>query len=339
MQGVALQIPFKPISFWYRLQSPRGYQGYYARLCAGIALGLALLGLSPMGAMVQAMPRDTDVSPASSTQSSLRTLHLEGAGISLSVNPKAWVNAQTNASQKKPSKLPEKTLQKTSKAKPTKPEGSPSSQELSLTPELQLLVLLTILSLAPAILVLGTAFTRVVIVLAMVRQALGTPQLPPNQVLVGLALILTFFIMAPTVQTMQTTALKPYMDGAISQTVAMQRLEQPLRHFMFRQTNLKDLGLFIKLAKLPAPKNRASVPTYVLLPAFVISELKTAFQLGFLLFLPFLIIDLAVSSILVSMGMMFLPPATISLPFKIILFVLVDGWHLLCQALILGYQQ
>ncbi|MFM7468884.1 MAG: flagellar type III secretion system pore protein FliP [Vampirovibrionales bacterium] len=298
-----------------------------------IAFGMSgvwtLMGEMPFAkALVPSLPIHTHSNVHAASRPALQTLHLEGPGIQLQVTPNAWVAPPKKTTNSKPS-AGQAPLEAASQV----------TEPLSLTPELQLLVLLTILSLAPAILVLGTAFTRVVIVLAMVRQALGTPQLPPNQVLIGLALILTFFIMAPTVQTMQRTALKPYMAGEISQPVAMQRIEQPLRQFMFRQTNVKDLGLFVKLAKLPAPKNRASVPTYVLLPAFVISELKTAFQLGFLLFLPFLIIDLAVSSILVSMGMMFLPPATISLPFKIILFVLVDGWHLLCQALILGYQQ
>jgi flagellar biosynthesis protein FliP len=263
-------------------------------------------------------------------------LAVAAPGVRLEVRPDELARPLTQATAASKAKA-----QKTSPTKSTAPGTEPlgtNEMRLSLTPELQLLVLLTVLSLAPAILVLGTAFTRIVIVLAMVRQALGTPQLPPNQVLIGLSLILTFFVMAPTLQTMEKTALRPFMEGKISQPVAVQRAEAPLRDFMFGQTQMKDLALFIKLAKLKHPKNRREVPTYVLLPAFVISELKTAFQLGFMLFLPFLIIDLAVSSILVSLGMMFLPPATLALPFKLILFVLVDGWHLLCKALVLGFQ-
>lgn len=202
---------------------------------------------------------------------------------------------------------------------------------------IQILMLLTVLTLAPAILVMSTAFTRIVIVLSLARQAIGSPQLPPNQVVIGFSLILTFFVMAPTFGQINDTALKPYMAHKINQEQAMDRALKPMRKFMFKQTHDKDLALFLRLAKLKAPKTQADVPTYVLLPAFVISELKTAFQLGFVIFLPFLIIDMVVSSILVSMGMLFLPPITISLPFKIILFVLIDGWHLLSEALVLGF--
>lgn len=202
---------------------------------------------------------------------------------------------------------------------------------------LQVLVLLTVLTLAPAILVMATAFTRIVIVLSLVRQAIGTPQLPPAQVIVGLSLILTFFVMSPTLNTINEQALKPYLAGSMNQEVALNTAIKPVRSFMFKQTHNKDLELFVGLAKLKRPKNAGDVPTYVLLPAFVISELKTAFQLGFVIFLPFLIIDVVVSSILVSMGMIFLPPMTISLPFKIVLFVLVDGWHLIAKALVAGF--
>ena len=204
---------------------------------------------------------------------------------------------------------------------------------------LQVLILLTILSIAPSILLLSTAFTRIVIVLSLVRQALGTPTLPPTQVLVSMALILSFFVMAPTFDKINKTAWIPYNKGAITQEVALEKAVAPLRLFMFKQTHESDIGLFMKLAKLGKPQTTNDVPTHVLLPAFIISELKTAFQLGFVLFLPFLIIDLVVSSILVSMGMMFLPPASIALPFKLILFVLVDGWHLLCQALVVGFRE
>lgn len=203
---------------------------------------------------------------------------------------------------------------------------------------LQVMILLTVLTLAPAILVMTTAFTRIVIVLSLVRQAIGLPSLPPNQVLIGFALILTFFVMAPTFDVINKQALQPYLSSKIPQQVALDRAIKPLNKFMLRQTHDSDLALFIKLAKIKAPKTREQVPTYILLPAFVISELKTAFQLGFIVFLPFLVIDMVVSSILVSMGMLFLPPVTISLPFKIVLFVLVDGWHLISEALVLGFR-
>lgn len=202
---------------------------------------------------------------------------------------------------------------------------------------LQILVMMTVLTLAPAILVMGTAFTRIVIVLSLVRQAIGTPQLPPSQVIIGLSLILTFFVMSPTFNQMNSEAFKPYFTGAMTQEAALTKAMTPLRTFMFKQTAPKDLELFMGLAKLKKPKNRSDVPTYVLLPSFTISELKTAFQLGFIIFLPFLIIDMVVSSILVSMGMLFLPPTSISLPFKLVLFVLVDGWHLISQSLVAGF--
>lgn len=202
---------------------------------------------------------------------------------------------------------------------------------------LQILVLLTVLTLAPAILIMSTSFTRIVIVLSMVRQAIGLPTLPPNQVIVGLSLILTFFVMSPTLTKMNDTAIQPYMKGQMSQEAAITKAMEPLRLFMFHQTQQKDIELFMGLAKLPKPKTTVDVPTHVLLPSFIISELKTAFQLGFVIFLPFLIIDVVVASILVSLGMIFLPPATISLPFKIVLFVLVDGWHLITRALVLGF--
>jgi len=213
--------------------------------------------------------------------------------------------------------------------------ASSSPQEVS--QGLQILILLTILTLAPAMLILTTAFTRIVIVMSLVRQAMGIPNLPPNQVILGLSLILTFFVMAPTFNTINEKALQPYIAGTIAQQAALDNAVEPLRLFMFKQTHEKDIALFTKLAKLPKPKTTKNVPTYVLLPAFIISELKTAFQLGFMVFLPFLVIDLVISSVLVSMGMMFLPPASIALPFKIILFVLADGWQLISQALVLGF--
>jgi flagellar biosynthetic protein FliP len=198
----------------------------------------------------------------------------------------------------------------------------------------QLLMLLTLVTLLPGLLLSVTGFTRILIVLGFVRNALGTQSMPPNQVLAGIAFFLTLFVMSPTLTKVNNDAIKPWRAHKISQSVAIERAQEPLRTFMFKQTRDSDLGLFVKLAKLPRPKTRADVPTQVLIPAFVISELKTAFQIGFLIFIPFLIIDMVVSSTLMSMGMMMLPPMLISLPFKILLFVLVDGWHLVIEGVV-----
>ncbi|HEX3014863.1 MAG TPA: flagellar type III secretion system pore protein FliP [Desulfobacteria bacterium] len=199
---------------------------------------------------------------------------------------------------------------------------------------LQLFLLFTVLSLAPAILMMMTSFTRIVVVLSFVRNALGTQQLPPNQVIVGLALFLTFFVMAPTWNQINTQALQPFMQNKIDRNQAFTNAEEPLRTFMFKQTRQKDLQLFVNLSKLPRPKTYRDIPTYVLIPSFIISELRIAFQMGFAIFIPFLIIDMIVSSTLMSMGMMMLPPMMISLPFKLLLFVLVDGWDLVVQSLV-----
>jgi flagellar biosynthesis protein FliP len=201
----------------------------------------------------------------------------------------------------------------------------------------QILILLAGVTLVPALLFTVTGFTRILIVLGFIRSGLGTPAAPPNQVLVGIALFLTIFVMAPTFTQIKDDAFEPLQKGEITQVQALKRAEAPLRTFMFKQTRTKDLALFTKLAKLDSPKTRADVPTYVLIPAFIISELKTAFQIGFLIFLPFLIIDLVVSSVLMSMGMMMLPPIFISLPFKILLFVLVDGWALVTESLVKSF--
>jgi len=198
----------------------------------------------------------------------------------------------------------------------------------------QLLILVGAVTLVPALLFCVTGFTRILVVLGFIRTGLGTPTAPPNQVLVGIALFLTIFVMAPTFTKIKTDAIDPLTSNKITQAEALDRGQKPLREFMFRQTRTKDLALFVNLAKMPRPKTRADVPTYVLIPAFIISELKTAFQIGFLIFLPFLVIDLVVSSTLMSMGMMMLPPAFISLPFKILLFVLVDGWDLITRSLV-----
>ncbi len=201
----------------------------------------------------------------------------------------------------------------------------------------QLLLLIGALSLLPAVLFTLTGFTRILIVLGFIRTGLGTPTAPPNQVLVGIALFLTIFVMAPTFNQIKTDAFDPLSAGKISQTTALKRAEAPMREFMFDQTRTKDIALFAGMAKLKQPETRSDIPTYVLIPAFIISELKTAFQIGFLIFLPFLIIDLVISSTLMSMGMMMLPPVFISLPFKILLFVLVDGWNLVTRALVQSF--
>ena len=198
----------------------------------------------------------------------------------------------------------------------------------------QLLLLIGGISLVPALLFTVTGFTRILIVLGFIRSGLGTPTAPPNQVLVGIALFLTLFVMAPTFNAINKDAIQPLRESKISQKTALKRAEGPMREFMFDQTRTKDIALFAKLAKLKDPETRSDIPTYVLIPAFTISELKTAFQIGFLIFLPFLIIDLVVASTLMSMGMMMLPPIFISLPFKILLFVLVDGWNLVTRSLV-----
>jgi flagellar biosynthetic protein FliP len=198
----------------------------------------------------------------------------------------------------------------------------------------QLLLLVAGITLVPALLFCVTGFTRILIVLGFIRTGLGTPTAPPNQVLIGIAFFLTVFVMAPTLKEVKSEAIDPLVQGRITQAEALERGEKPLREFMFKQTRTKDLALFVKLAKLERPRTRADVPTWVLIPAFIISELKTAFQIGFLIFLPFLIIDLVVASTLMSMGMIMLPPVFISLPFKILLFVLVDGWNLVTRSLV-----
>ena len=202
------------------------------------------------------------------------------------------------------------------------------------TDAVQLLLLVGAITLVPALLFTVTGFTRILVVLGFIRSGLGTPTAPPNQVLVGIALFLTIFVMAPTFKAVKEDAIDPLSKDQITQSQAFERGQKPIREFMFRQTREKDLALFVKLGEVDSPKTRQDVPTYVLIPAFIISELKTAFQIGFLIFLPFLVIDLVVSSTLMSMGMIMLPPILISLPFKILLFVLVDGWNLVTRSLV-----
>lgn len=217
-----------------------------------------------------------------------------------------------------------------------------SSNLLSQSPQavgntVQLLILLTILSLAPSILILMTCFTRIVIVLGFVRTSMGTQQMPPNQVIIGLALFLTFFIMAPVFSQANHDSFQPYLKGTITQQEAVKKAEAPFKTFMAKQTRQKDLALFMSYGHYSMPKSVQDIPLTALVPAYTISELQTAFQMGFMIFIPFLIIDMVVASILMSMGMMMLPPVMISLPFKILLFVMVDGWYLIVKSLLLSY--
>ena len=204
--------------------------------------------------------------------------------------------------------------------------------ELSTT--LQIIILMTVLALAPSILIMITSFIRFAVVLSFLRHAMGIHQAPPNQLLIALALILTFFVMAPIVDRAYSDGIKPYLDKQIEQKEAYEKAMQPFREFMLSQTREKDLALFVNIAKLDQPENADDVPIHVLVPGFVISELRTAFQIAFVLFVPFLVIDMVVASVLMSMGMMMLPPIIVSLPFKILLFVLVDGWYLLVKSLV-----
>ncbi len=203
----------------------------------------------------------------------------------------------------------------------------------------KLFLLLTVLSLAPSILIMTTCFTRIVIVLSFTRNALATQQMPPNQVLMGLALFLTFFIMAPTFSEVNKTALQPLFDEKITLQQAYDRGSIPIKNFMANETDQKDLALFLKFSKIKEkPKTIQDVPLTTLIPAFTISELRTAFSMGFLIFIPFLVIDMIVASVLMAMGMMMLPPVMISLPFKILLFILVDGWYLIIQSLFISFK-
>jgi flagellar biosynthetic protein FliP len=202
---------------------------------------------------------------------------------------------------------------------------------------LEIVLLLTVLTVSPAILILMTSFTRVAVVLSFLRYALGTQQTPSNQIIAGMALFLTFYIMMPVWKDINDQALQPYLHEEISQQTALERAVEPVRRFMMRQTREKDLALFVAMSKMERPRNQKDIPMSVLIPAFVISELKTAFFIGFVLYVPFLIIDMVVASVLLSMGMMMLPPILISLPFKLMLFVLVDGWYLVVGSMVRSF--
>ncbi|RYM07171.1 flagellar biosynthesis protein FliP [Sporolactobacillus sp. THM7-7] len=212
-----------------------------------------------------------------------------------------------------------------------------TNQPQDVATTIQLLLILTVLSLAPAIILLMTSFTRIIVVLSFVRTSLSTQQMPPNQVLIGLALFLTFFIMAPVYGDINTHAVQPYLKHQISQREAVSRAETPVKSFMAKETRQKDLNLFLNYGNYKTPERVQDIPLMALVPAFIISELKTAFQMGFMIFIPFLVIDMVVSSILMAMGMMMLPPVMISLPFKILLFIMVDGWYLIVESLLNSY--
>jgi flagellar biosynthetic protein FliP len=203
---------------------------------------------------------------------------------------------------------------------------------------LQVLFLVTILALAPSILIMMTSFVRIIIVLSFLRRALGTQTMPPDQIMVGLALFMTLFIMMPTFSEMNEKAIQPYMEQKVEFKEAIELAGKPVRNFMLRQVNEKDVALFVRISKMPPPRNVDDLPYDVIIPAFITSELKTGFIIGFILFIPFLVIDMIVASVLLSMGMMMLPPVMISLPFKIILFVLVDGWHLIVKQLVISFR-
>ena len=203
---------------------------------------------------------------------------------------------------------------------------------------MQLLAVLTVLSLAPAMLIMTTSFVRIVVVIGFLRNALSTQNVPPNQVVIALSLFLTFYIMAPYWGQANENGIQPYLEGQISQEQALENVAEPMREFMFRQTRESDLALFVNLSDAERPNSQDDVSTFTLIPAFIISELKTAFQIGFMIYIPFIVIDMIVASTLMSMGMMMLPPVMISLPFKILLFVMVDGWHLLIKSLIVSFK-
>lgn len=228
------------------------------------------------------------------------------------------------------------TYAASSSASPLITINAPSGPN-DITSSIQIVLLLTVLTLAPSILIMMTSFTRIIVVLSFLRNALGLQQMPPNQVLIGLSLFLTFFIMAPVGVQINNDSIQPYMQGKITPQVAYVKARDPLKNFMLKQTRKNDLNLFINLAKIKV-KSVNDIPLRVVIPSFIISELKTAFEIGFIIYIPFLIIDMVVASVLMSMGMFMLPPVLISLPFKLLLFILVDGWNILAKSLVIGFR-
>jgi flagellar biosynthesis protein FliP len=215
-------------------------------------------------------------------------------------------------------------------------EKSNSPKDIAMV--FQVMIILTLVTLAPALLTMVTCFTRIAIIFAFLRRALALGNEPSNQIIIGLSLFLTFYIMAPVWKNINDRAVTPYLNGKMPQKEALTEAVSPLREFMFKYTGKKEMALFMNIAKKAKPQTRADIPTYILIPAYIISELKTAFQIGFFLFLPFLVLDMVVASILLSMGMIVLPPVTISTPFKILLFVMVDGWYLIVQSITMGFK-
>lgn len=213
-----------------------------------------------------------------------------------------------------------------------------SDKPEDLVTSLQILLILTVLSLAPSIIIMTTSFIRIIIVLHFVRQALGLQQMPPNQVLVGLSLFLTFFIMQPTIDNVFNNGINPYLDRKISQEVMIKNIEVPMKDFMLRQTRVKDLELFLKISKTKPPAARKDIPIWIVIPSYIVSEITRGFEIGILLFIPFIVIDMVVSTVLMSLGMMMLPPVMISLPFKLLVFVMVDGWSLIIEALVKSFK-
>lgn len=216
--------------------------------------------------------------------------------------------------------------------------GGQATDGKGLSTTLQIVLLLTVLALAPSILVMTTSFIRIVIVMSFLRQALGTNQLPPSQLIMGISLVMTVFVMTPVATQINNNALQPYLKGEITQTEFFDTGVKPLREFMLRQTREKDLALFVKYAGLEKPATRDDIPTHVVVPGFILSELRTSFQIAFVIFIPFLVIDMVVASVLMSMGMMMLPPILVALPFKILLFVMVDGWYLIVKSLLESFK-
>lgn len=216
--------------------------------------------------------------------------------------------------------------------------ASEDGKSMPLTTTMKIVLLMTVLSLAPSLLTMVTSFTRIVIILSFMKRALATGSQPSNQIMVGMALFLTLYVMAPVFSEINKEAIKPLLAKEITEKEAFERGLKPIRSFMFKYTRTKDLALFVKLSRLPRPKNNDDVPTTTLIPAFITSELKTAFQMGFVLFIPFLVIDMATASVLLAMGMIVLPPMVISLPFKILMFVMVDGWYLIVRSIAMGFQ-
>ncbi len=214
---------------------------------------------------------------------------------------------------------------------------APAGSTVAVSNAIQILLVITVLALAPSFIIMTTSFTRIIIVLALLRQALGTQQMPPNQILVGIALFATLFVMMPVIKDINTNAFIPYTEHKISLKEGLERAAVPLKEFMLKQTRENDIALFVRAAKMKRPKNPSSLPLYIIVPSFIISELKTGFEIGFIIYLPFLIIDIVVASILMSMGMLMLPPVMISLPFKLLLFVLANGWNLVMGSLLSSF--